>query len=287
MTDKATRQSSYVSAFKNALKTARREFQSELRPPATLNPLQEHFVEWNAERLGIAIEQSRERMNASVRSFPEGHWGQEFRQFCGLSHIVYLPFASDDESELFRSYDFHSEMHFLRMLSYPAYEPDAQTEGILENFAPGQPVLILDFGCGLAQRSRWLTKALTEKTCTVTLWLADIPTLRKDFLAWLCRREGITMNFLPCTEDAPIPNLPDAIDVCVVTEFFEHVREPITYFDSFNDKMSDGAILVTNVSDHADEYMHVSPDLSALRSRIAEAGLEERVPFTMYQKSGS
>ena len=119
----------------------------------------------------------------------------------------------------------------------------------------------------------------------MSLSLADIPTQRKNFLVWLCARDGIEMSFLECTQSKPIPELPETIDVCVATEFFEHVRDPIEYFNRFNEKMPAKSWLITNVADHGKEYMHVSPDLKSLRLRISEAGFQELSEDEIFRKN--
>ena len=215
-----------MSAVSSGLKAARREFRTRPSDTVQLNQLQQRFVEWNAERLGITIENSRNRFETSVNRFKGGHSGPDFRQYNVVSHDVFLPFFSDEEEELYPSYEFHSRMHFLRMLSYARYAPDDAAHQMIDSFDHTQKVTILDFGCGLAQRSRWIAESLQQKGCSVSLSLADIPTQRKDFLVWLCARDGIEMSFLECTQSKPIPELPETIDVCVATEFFRARQRP-------------------------------------------------------------
>jgi hypothetical protein len=43
-------------------------------------------------------------------------------------------------------------------------------------------------------------------------------------------------------------------------------------------------MLVTNVADHHDEFMHVSPQLGALRGRLEELGYEPVIQNRVYRK---
>jgi hypothetical protein len=45
-----------------------------------------------------------------------------------------------------------------------------------------------------------------------------------------------------------------------------------------------GGFLITSVADHRPEFMHVSPDLRALRDRLARLGYRELKRHTLYRK---
>ena len=274
------------SAALVGVNAAHREYRQKAGVQLGINPLQELFVEWNAECQGITIKESQRRFASSLSRFDRGHSGSSFKNFIASSHDVFRPFFDDVEDELYDSYVFHSRIHFLRMLSYKGYEPGAKAQRMIDGFASGAAVTVLDFGCGLAQISREIAASLKRRGCSVKLVLADIPTERKEFLKWLCLRDSIDMRFLDCTKSDPTPDLPIGIDICVAKEFFEHVRNPIQYFDYFNDKMAPKSWMITNVSDHSPGYMHVTPDLEALRLHIAEAGFEEIGKNSLFQKRG-
>ena len=244
-------------------------------PAPPLTRTQEAFVAWVSERLGIPEAAARERLAVSQSRFRGGHGGADYRAFCDLSYDVFLPLHSDDEREIFESYAHHAEMHLLRMVAYGEFTPP---ERLRREIGGMTGPVILDFGCGLAQTSR----ALARMARDTKLVLADIPTVRKDFLLWLCRRDGLDATFLDCTRETPIPDLP-RFDVAVVTEFFEHVREPVRYFDALAARAAPGALLITNVSDHRSEFMHVSPNLSRLRDHMADRGMTEIEPNGLFR----
>ncbi len=251
-------------------------------PPARLNQTQTWFCDWNAERLGITVEDSRRRYAESWQALRGGHGGPEFRGYCVLSHTLFRVFYDDNPGEVYAAYRFHGPMHFLRMLSYA--EPDwAADDPVVAHLRACPDPRILDFGCGLAQRSRGLALKLQADGQTVGLDLVDIPTERKAFLLWLGGRLGIPTTFADCTPEAPIPPL-GPCDACIATEVFEHLHAPLTYLEAMHAALRPGGLLVTNIADQKPEYMHVSPDLSDLRARLAELGYAELAPTRLYRK---
>jgi hypothetical protein len=231
---------------------------------------QQLFIQWNAERLGISPEQSADRYAASWAAIPGGHSGRAFGDFNGTAHTVLQVFFDDSANEVFNAYRYHGQMHFLVMLTYP--EPRwTGTDLIVRELKHRYEVSLLDIGCGLAQQSRTLAEYLRDRGARVHLTLVDIPTLRRDFLLWWGIRAGIPTTFLACTAETPIPALPDC-DLCQATEFFEHVHDPVAYFDRIDAQLAAGGLLVSGIMDHHPGFMHVSPHLGPLRKRIAERG---------------
>jgi hypothetical protein len=243
---------------------------------------QEAFLQWNAERLGIPLEESKRRYAASWAVLPEGHSGREFGKFNGVAHEVFRVFFEDSATEVFDTYRYHGPMHFLVMLTYP--EPKwTAADLIVKELSKRSEVSILDFGCGLAQQSRTLAVYLRDHDIKVRLTLVDIPTLRQEFLVWWGKQMGIPTTFLPCTVLTPIPELPEC-DICQATEFFEHVHDPVTYFDRIDARLASGGLLVTGIMDHHADFMHVSPQLGALRARVAERGYDNLVANRVLRK---
>jgi len=254
----------------------------EVGVPPTLTATQEAFCLWTAERLGIQLDESRRRFNKSWSMFPNGHVGQEYRTFCLLSYGLYQVFYDDSEREVYEAYRMNSPMHFLRLLSYqesvwPAAHP------IVEALSGKGDVTIVDYGCGIAQLSRGLAETLRKHGTNVSLILVDIPTLRKDFLLWLGSKTGIPMEFLDCSRARPIPDLPNS-DVVIATEVFEHLHDPMPAFEEIHRTLKPSGFLVTNIGDHEREFMHVSPNLNALRDRTRELQYKELQYLHLFQK---
>jgi SAM-dependent methyltransferase len=253
--------------------------------PEELTNTQQMFLLWNAERLNISFQESQRRYFASWSAIRGGHARSKYRAYSDLSHNLFQVFFSDAEEDIYTAHEFYSPMHFLRMLSYS--EPQWNTcDLIVQHLSNYSTVNIIDYGCGLAQRSRTLARYLKDKGIITNLVLVDIPTIRKEFLLWLIKQTDIRTSFLDCTAALPIPDLPRC-DICFAIEFFEHVYEPIRYFDHIHAALRKNGLLVTNVSDHKKEFMHVSPNLHALRNRIQGLNYEELQPNRIYRKSGN
>ena len=250
--------------------------------PKELTDTQKMFLRWNAERLDISLEESKKRYFNSWSAIRRGHSGANYRAFCDLSYDIFQVLYNDTEREIYSSYKFYGPMHFLRMLSYP--EPSwNKTNPVVQHFSDYSTVDIMDYGCGLAQSSRALARYLKAKGIIVNLVLIDIPTIRKDFLLWLGDEQNIKTTFLDCTATSPIPDLPKC-DICFATEFFEHVYNPIRYFESIHTSLNSNSLIVTNVSDHRKEFMHVSTNLLNLRDKIRSLKYKELKPNQIFIK---
>ncbi len=254
----------------------------EVGPAPKLSPTQEYFCSWNAERLGISESESRGRYIKSWYMLPNGHAGQELRTFADLSYGLYEVFVGDNETEVYEAYRIHSQMHFLRMLAYPesVWPPN---HPVVNAFSGKTDVTIVDYGCGLAQHSRGLAESLSKNRTTVRVVLVDIPTLRKDFLLWMAAKTQIPVEFLECSRTRPVPDLPNS-DVVIATEVFEHLHDPMPAFEEIHRTLKPSGFLLTNLSDHEGEFMHVSPNLKALRDRTRELKYEELQSSTLFQK---
>lgn len=245
---------------------------------------QQMFLEWNAERLGISVEESKRRYAASSAVFPGGHVGRAFDKFNGNMHALFRVFFDDTRAEVFDTYQFLGPLHFLTFLTYP--EPQwSQSDLIVKEAVHGRSrVSIMDFGCGLAHQSRALAQFLHDQGIAVTLTLADTATLRADFLTWWGKTVGIPTTFLPCTKSVPTPELPD-MDVCFATEFFEHVHDPMPYFGHIDHKLADGGLLITGVMDHHAGFLHVHPQLQQLRLELQSRHYTELVTNRIFKKT--
>ena len=250
--------------------------------PNDLTTTQQMFLQWNAERLGISIEESKNRYFNSWKIFDKGHQGDEFGVIGKLIQEMYEVFADNSHQEIFDAYKLNAPHHFLRMLSYA--EPEWNDKNpVIQELGQRSQITIMDFGCGLAQMSRTLSAYLLNQSRQVNLVLLDIPTIRKEFLLWQGNRIGIPTTFLDCTMDSPIPELP-ACDVCFATEFFEHVYNPLLYFERIHAALNAGGLLITHIRDHYKSFCHVSPNLEEIRNRLKDLCYEEISTYEMYRK---
>lgn len=253
------------------------------RSPKGATRTQDLFVQWNADRLGISLAESQRRYAACQDVFPGGHVGKAYRRFTRQYSAVFQVFADDSPAQVFETYRLRGPLDFLRFLTYP--ERQWRAADLIVQQLPQQAtqLTILDFGCGLAHQSRTLAEYLRDQGHEVSLFLADIETLRADFLTWWGRKTGIPTTFLPCTEAQPIPELP-ACHVCFTLEFFEHVYEPLRYFERIDAQLAGGGLLLTGVMDHHADFLHVTPQLQSVRDAIHARGYVELVHNRVFRK---
>lgn len=249
---------------------------------ADLNLWQDGFCTWNAERLGIPRAVAVERYRRSWDSFPGGHAGPEFRRFCLLQEDVFSVLADDSPDEVFDAYRLHSWLFLLRQICQPV--PDwSDDDPVLSAFVEVDEPVFVDFGCGMAQTGISLALALRERGVEARLFLADLPTVRLEFIGWLCRHLGLAHEVAVCTPEVPVPELPLA-HVAIAMEVFEHLHEPLPVLQCLHGALLPGGFLLTNVDDHEHEFMHVSPDLGPLRERLASLRYAELKPYVLFRK---
>jgi SAM-dependent methyltransferase len=247
-----------------------------------LNPWQAGFCAWNAERLGISVADSERRYRASWKALPGGHGGAEFRSVCKTQMDVLSVIADDSPSEVYESYTLHSWLFLLRQISQPV-PVWGDDHPVVRGLAAMPAPVIVDYGCGVAQSSIALALALRDKGAKPHLVLADIPTVRLDFVAWLCRRMNLSCETLACTREHPLPSFPPA-DVAIAVEIFEHLHDPLPALERLDAALRSGGFIVTNVDDHEPEFMHVSPNLHGLRERLAALGYDELGRYMLFRK---
>ena len=95
----------------------------------------------------------------------------------------------------------------------------------------------------------------------------------------------MSLSRLPQTTS--YPELPEH-DYCDIVSVLEHVREPLTVFNNIDRTLRHDGLLVARVKDEIAEMMHISPNLKAVRDRLAnlkykQVGKYNGVPI--FQKS--
>jgi SAM-dependent methyltransferase len=245
------------------------------------------FAEFVAGRRGIALSEARRLVDAAAGQFEGGWGGNDYRRFTELALETFRPLYGDaTESELLETYRFHGGLDFLRMLGYAV--PDAsELQPILQILSKKQSVRVVDYGCGLAQRSIAVARALIAGGAEVELVLVDVRRdLHFDFLTFLCRKHAVPMRFVEVTANGVYPALP-AHDYCEAVSVLEHLRDPVAAIGHIDAALHPGGLLLASVEDEMEEMMHVSTDLSAVRARLGALGYSKMAQMfgaTLFRK---
>jgi len=233
---------------------------------------QGEYVEFIAQRRGISIDKARAMVDGAQKQFLGGWLGDDYRKFSEQALETFRPLHDDATDEaVIATYKFHGPIDFLRMVGYVCPKPP-EIEPIVSRLASKSSVRIVDYGCGLAHRSLTVARALQAKGVKVHLTLVDI---RKEyhalFLDFLCKKFGVPYDFIEITASALYPELPEH-DFCDNVSVLEHVREPVTVVNNTHRALKPGGLFLAYCDDAIEEMMHISPDLSAVRKRLAELG---------------
>ncbi len=134
---------------------------------------------------------------------------------------------------------------------------------------------VVDYGCGPAYLSFEIANLCHQSGLAVpTTYLVDIDCLMKDFVLYRFKKYGFPVVSITVDMDNLYPTLPKH-KICIATEVMEHIKEPLRAFDNIQAASQKGAILYGNFENHAPHTLHISPDLSALRSEITNAGYQK------------
>lgn len=243
---------------------------------ATGDTYENDFAEFLMATRGIDEAEARRLIDLSHDQFPGGWAGSAYRNFTERALAAFRPMYDETSpAELFETYRIHAPFDFLRMLSYRIPAP-IEFADIADALAVRRQVAIVDYGCGLAHRSVAIARALQGRGVTVHLALVDIRrVLHFSFLSFLCRKHGLSHEFIDVTLECPFPALP-AHDYCDTVNVLEHIPEPLRVVDNIHAALRPGGLLVASVADQAAEMMHVSPSLGAVRDRLGELGYRPR-----------
>lgn len=244
------------------------------------------FVAFVQARRGISADHALQLVARSQQQFDGGWGGIAYRDFTSRALELLRPLYDDSREELIGTYQVHAPFDFLRMLSYriPA---DAEMLEIIDSLAARERVDIVDYGCGLAQRSIALAVALKAREKDAHVTFVDIRRpLFVEFLAFLCERRGLASRFVEVDADTPFPSLPGH-DFCDLVNVLEHLPEPGRALDNIDRSLRHGGLLLAAVDDQEAELMHVSPNLGAVRERLVELNYSRRrelLGATLFEK---
>ncbi|MGZ4693946.1 MAG: class I SAM-dependent methyltransferase [Acidimicrobiales bacterium] len=229
-----------------------------------LNRYEREFVAWTAERHGTTLEAAEQRFISGRSALRGGYGGGEYRWLNGVLYDALSPFYSDGPGAVLDSYRYYAPVHLLRMTAYPV---PGWTDEVLVRLSGRERVRIVDYGCGLAHGSLAVAEALKDRGVDVHLTVVDLDTIKLEFLSWMLDRTDVP-HVVETAGSEPVEVGP--WDLLVATEFFEHVHDPVRYFEHLDSSADDGAVMVAGIHDHKAEFMHVSPDLHELRAAVTK-----------------
>jgi len=156
----------------------------------------------------------------------------------------------------------------------------------------GDPIVLIDYGCGLAYWTIHIAEALVNKNIPCELVLVDI--YRESFISFLrflCDKRNIPHKYLEVTHDKLIPELPEC-DYVHIMAVLEHTSEPEQIMNAIVSSIRDhGLIYGTFYDDPFEDYQHISYNLSSARNilennqqyKIAKLGPYWNPETTLYQ----
>jgi len=246
------------------------------------------FLAFVRETRGVDAGHAQRLIDEAQAQFNGGWAGTEYRAFTERALMTLRPLYDDATAQArVATYQAHAPFDFLRMLSYRVPAP-AEFADITDLLATRSSVTLVDYGCGLAHRSVAIGKALVARGVAVKLMLVDIARpLHVTFLDFLCRRHGLSHEFVDVGSSAALPVLAPH-DYCDVVNVFEHVSDPVAVFDSIDRALRPCGLVLASVADQAHEMMHVSPDLADVRQRLTAQRYRKRrewLDATLFEKS--
>lgn len=227
------------------------------------------FAEFLAERRGAGMSEALEVIRRAEERFNGGWSGPEYRRFTELALETFRPLYDEGtDAELIRTYQVHAPADFMRMLSYDI-PTEADLRPIVDALATRSSVQIVDYGCGLAQRTIAVARHLASRGVEASLTFVDISReLHQDFLQFVSVKYQIPHRFVAVTADDFYPTLPEH-DYCDNVSVLEHVRDPLRVIENTHRALRPGGLFLAAVADEAEEMMHVSADLEPVRKRLA------------------
>ena len=260
---------------------------SEMFLGTKLNRIQVAFIKWNAVRLGITEPESLVRFSEAMALFAGGFAGGEFREYLNKNFMALKVLANDAEDEILNAYRIHAPLNTLRLVNYDISKRHRNPllameipRRLVEAFGMENdgPLVIIDFGAGMAQSSFVLAEALRASYGRqVHLHLFDVPTPRKELLTYICDE----FDRVPCTFHDIIEGLADpppfpSAHLLIAQEVLEHVY-PATLSriqKEIDASILPGGLVVTNLGNHNQEFTHVNPKLSVLKEWFSSKGFQ-------------
>jgi SAM-dependent methyltransferase len=240
----------------------------------------ELFHEWNSQRIGITEEESISRMKHADSLFKDGFSGRRYKGFIlnylTVIHTLFPVVEGCMLGEL---------LGIPRMLSQPEkpLDKDNPLMQSLLNTEGDEQLVVVDFGCGMANMSRQIVTELINKGKRAKLLLVDFKMARIDFLVWLCNKKGIPVEHIAIVDKYP-PYIPKC-NVIIATDVMEHLELPVEHFKTFYGALKDGGVFWTILHHYNRNEQHINPDLPKFHDMLIDMGYNCQIKRNMYVKA--
>jgi 2-polyprenyl-3-methyl-5-hydroxy-6-metoxy-1,4-benzoquinol methylase len=180
------------------------------------------------------------------------------------------------------TYQFHSPIDFLRMLSYPTYSSlrDLElysqiVEYLIEIYnKDNEEIVVVDYGAGLAQITITLSKLLKKNNIDCKLVFVDIERyIYREFLEFIENEYKLNFEFIDINDKNPYPEIPK-FNFIQIKDVFEHVYCPENIVDNIECSIKENGMISATTDDEGPEMMHVSRDLKEVRDKIEKCGFK-------------
>lgn len=160
-------------------------------------------------------------------------------------HYIQTFVNNTDPDNLKKAYDNISFDYTLRlMLSYEGYSwiTDYLDFIIKDSGKNLSELKVLDYGCGVSDLGLFFSSFGAKVT------IADLDNKRFDFVVWRFKKRGFNPETIRITDTETYIDLPEnKFDLIIATNFFEHVRDPLTVLKNFTKSLKNSGYLFDNV----------------------------------------
>lgn len=248
------------------------------------------FVQWNALRLHISLNESATRYQRAA-AMSAGFASTQFRELLGQIETAYSVFTSDSRAEIFDSYRVIGIPYTLRFVSYKAKCGTPLQVKLARNlheaFPRAETLKIIDYAAGMAQKSRCIAELLrVNHKRRSKLFLYDISSPRDHLLNFTCRQfDGFDCEFRSFDIN-PTPDLPRGIHLVFATEVLEHLYpEQSKHLQvQLDTSVQQGGFFYTNIREHTQEFGHVTTNLHFWRAWFRKHGFIEQKKNILFER---
>lgn len=230
-----------------------------------LGGVETEFVRFWSERRGVSVTVVGNAYLAARERF--AFEGANYHRLALDLYALFAPaYGQEHEADLIASHQFYSVLHAYKLVMREARDP-GQYEARARMLGPllRTGAVVVDYGSGAASASL----ALGQLRPDLAFCLVDVESSLLDFASARLNARRIPHVLCPVRPDNWYPDLP-AHDLCLADLVMEELRQPLRAYEQIVSAMRPRGILVGRFGDWGDQFLRPSPDLSALRARVAD-----------------